>query len=182
VAGLLASLAGIECFCRHHRVGGAASSRVNTPGISCRDPTAQPSRSNGDCRSDLYRAATGGHMPWTFAQRVPVGKIERAPPAMYTYAPWITSKSSAQLLASASGEQGNQRISIRETCLRHVAPGPCELVVCVASETSLPIAYRASESSRSYGNHACFFGAYLRVDLARGLKLAQREGVDVAVD
>lgn len=69
-------------------------------------PTAQPSRSNGDCRSDLYRAATGSHMPRTFSQRVTVGKIKRTPRRCTLMRhDGLRLTTSATAPAGASGEQ-----------------------------------------------------------------------------
>ena len=74
------------------------------------------------------------------------------------------------------------RRSIREICSRPVEQGRCELVVCVASEKSLPIAAnRVLESSHSYRSHVCVFDwAYPKVDFAQGLELVQREGAPKA--
>jgi hypothetical protein len=68
--------------------------------------------------------------------------------------------------------------------LEAVEQGRCELVVCVASEKSLSDrGYRALESSHYYRSHACVFvWACPRVDFAKGLELAQREGAAPAVD
>jgi hypothetical protein len=72
-------------------------------------------------------------------------------------------------------------VIIREICSQPVGQGPCELVVCVASEKHFPIAaYPALESSDCHRSQACVFvWACLKIDFGKRLDFLKKGQISV---